>query len=251
MGAGMPDGADTGVGTDAAGDREAGSGARALTAPEAGLDAAADVDVDARLLQAHVAGDDRAFAALYDRHATACWRFIRHRLGPAETDAADDLLQDTWIAVARAAAGWRPDARFATWLFTIARNKVIDHQRSRMAAGGPTVSLDAPRGGPQAADGGADGGEGGTWGDWAQALPADPADEPLQRLQSREQAQAFVAAVQALPPEQREAFLLQADGGLSVLEIAAVTGVGAETAKTRLRYARDRLRQRLADWRTP
>ena len=74
----------------------------------------------------------------------------------------------------------------------------------------------------------------------------DPGPTPLEQVQSREAAQRLVAAVEALPLEQRGAFIMFADGGLSLGEIAAATGVAVETAKSRLRYARARLRQALA-----
>ncbi len=66
---------------------------------------------------------------------------------------------------------------------------------------------------------------------------------------SREQAAAFVAAVEQLPAPQREAFLLHAEGGLTVEDVARLTGVGRETAKSRLRYAMTRLRAAMQSWR--
>jgi RNA polymerase sigma-70 factor (ECF subfamily) len=68
----------------------------------------------------------------------------------------------------------------------------------------------------------------------------------VQQVETRELAERLVSAVEALPPEQRGAFLMSAQGGLSLEEIAAATGVAVETAKSRLRYARARLRQALA-----
>ncbi len=81
-------------------------------------------------------------------------------------------------------------------------------------------------------------------------MAADAADGPLARIESRQQAEAFLEALAQLPDTQREAFVLQAEGGLSVDEVASATGVGAETAKTRLRYARAKLRMLLSGWRT-
>jgi len=201
---------------------------------------AEEPDSDAALLRAHVLGDPTAFARLYDRHARACWRFIRHRLGPAHEAAADDVLQETWITVARGAERYVPEARFQTWLFTLARSRAIDHLRARAGEAAQTVSLDAPAAGALHDDGGEA---------WSERLPGDAADEPLARVTSRQQARDFLLALDALPPEQREAFVLQAEGGLSVDEVAQATGVGMETAKSRLRYARTRLRALLAAWR--
>jgi RNA polymerase sigma factor (sigma-70 family) len=70
----------------------------------------------------------------------------------------------------------------------------------------------------------------------------------VRRLESSEQAAALIAAVERLPLEQREAFLLQAEAGLSVEGIAEATGVNFETAKSRLRYARNSLRQQLQEF---
>lgn len=186
-----------------------------------------DAAEDADLLRAHGAGDPHAFARLYDRYDRACFQFIRRLLGAAHADAAEDLHQETWIAVSKNAASFDPaKASFAAWLFTIARHKTFDHFRRQKVA----VVWSAH-------DAGAD--------EAAMRVP-DPGQSPLEQVQSRERAQEIVAAVEALPLEQRGVFVMFADGGLSLEEIAAVTGVAVETAKSRLRYARAKLRQLLA-----
>jgi RNA polymerase sigma factor (sigma-70 family) len=200
--------------------------------------AAPAADSDEFLMLAFAGGDAAAFTRLYDRHERASWRFIRHRLGAQHEGAADDVLQETWISVARAAPRYAATARFTTWLFTVARNRVIDHLRAQSHA---ALSIDAPLAG---AEPGEDDGE-----RWADRVAADAADGPQARIESRQQAQAFLDALAQLPAAQREAFVLQAEGGLSVEEVASATGVGAETAKTRLRYARAKLRTLLAGWR--
>ena len=80
---------------------------------------------------------------------------------------------------------------------------------------------------------------------------AGDAARPDVRAMSRQQAEAFVAAVEALPPPQRQAFLLHVDGDLTLAQMAAVTGVGMETHKSRLRYAMKRVRRACADWLEP
>ena len=194
-------------------------------------------DSDEFLMHAFAGGDAAAFTRLYDRHERATWRFIRHRLGAQHEGAADDVLQETWISVARAAPRYVATARFTTWLFTVARNRVIDHLRAQSNA---MLSIDAPLAG---SDDGDDGER------WADRVAAEASDGPLARIESRQQAEAFLDALAQLPPPQREAFVLQAEGGLSIEEVASATGVGAETAKTRLRYAKARLRTLLAGWR--
>jgi RNA polymerase sigma factor (sigma-70 family) len=183
----------------------------------------ADDPDDGALLRAHGAGDAQAFARLYDRYDPACFRFIRRLLGAVHGDAAEDLHQEVWIAVARNAASFDPDrSSFAAWLFTIARNKVWDHFRRQKVAVLASAHEDA-----------------------AMMLP-DPGQSPLEQVQSRELAQEIVTAVEALPLEQRGVFVMFAHAGLSLEEIAQATGVTFETAKSRLRYARDKLRQSLA-----
>jgi RNA polymerase sigma factor (sigma-70 family) len=184
------------------------------------LDAADDAD----LLRAHGAGDPQAFARLYDRYDRPCFHFIRRLLGTAHGDAAEDLHQETWIAVSRNAAAFDAGkASFAAWLFTIARHKTWDHFRRQKVAVLASAQDDA-----------------------AMMLVADPGQTPLEQVQSREMAQEIVAAVEALPLEQRGAFVMFAHAGLSLDEIAQATGVTVETAKSRLRYARAKLRQSLA-----
>ena len=218
----------------------------AVPAADAADVAAPAVDSDEFLMHAFAGGDAAAFTRLYDRHERATWRFIRHRLGAQHEGAADDVLQETWISVARAAPRYVATARFTTWLFTVARNRVIDHLRAQANA---MLSIDAPLPGLAGSDEGDEGDDSGER--WADRVMADAADGPLARIESRQQAEAFLDALAQLPEPQREAFVLQAEGGLSVDEVASATGVGAETAKTRLRYAKAKLRTLLAGWRAP
>ena len=187
---------------------------------------------DEALLAGFAGGDAGAFALLYARHERPVFRFLRRSLG--NDAAAQDLLQEVWLAVVRNAAAFEPRARFATWLYGIARNRLIDHWRARR----DTVSLDQ-----EAAN------DGETAASPVERLAAGADCEPEVQAMSRAQAVAFVAAVEQLPAPQREAFLLHAEGGLSVEEVAQLTGVGRETAKSRLRYAMIRLRAAMQEWR--
>lgn len=179
---------------------------------------------DEHLMQAFAAGDARAFETLYDRHALPVWRFVRRSLSDASV--ADDLVQDVWFTLVRHAPQYEPRAKFRTWLFTLAHHRLVDHWRTHRHH----TSLDA-----HAEDGAA----------LAETLAAESGFGPERCLSSREQAQALLDALADLPAAQREAFLLQAEGGLSVADIAQATGVSPETAKSRLRYARARLREAL------
>ena len=183
-----------------------------------------DSEDDADLLRAHRAGNPHAFGRLYDRYDRPCHRFIRRTLAAAHADAADDLHQETWLAVSRNAAAFDPaKASFPAWLFTIARNKVWDHLRRQKVAVLASAEEDAAM------------------------MVADPGPTPLEQAASRELAQRIVDAVEALPLAQRETFVMFAHAGLSLEDVAQATGVPVETAKSRLRYARATLRQALAD----
>jgi len=184
---------------------------------------------DEALMLAYAGGDAAAFATLYDRHERPVYRFLLRSAGSAETAA--DLLQETWLAVVRHAATYEVRARFSTWLYGIARNKLIDHWRARR----PDVSLDEPAANdPEETR--------------VEQLAADRAWQPEVRALSQQQARAYLAAVEALPPAQRDAFLLQVEGELTLEEIGELTGVGRETVKSRLRYAQARLREALREW---
>ena len=189
---------------------------------------------DEQLMQAYATGHADAFEMLYERHQMRLWRYIFRSVGQSAT--ADDLAQDIWLRVAeqapvyrpRAGAPGRPVARFTTWLFTLARNRVIDHLRGTR----PGVSLDEPLDDERTL---------------ADTLAAPSNFGPVRQIENRQQAAQLLAALAALPSAQREAFLLQAEGDMSLAEIAAATGVGQETAKSRLRYARAALRRALED----
>jgi RNA polymerase sigma-70 factor (ECF subfamily) len=144
-------------------------------------------------------------------------------LGAAHAASAEDLHQDTWVSVSRSAAAFDPrKASFRTWLFTIARRKVWDYFRRQKVA----VLASAP--------------------DEALMQVPDPGPTPLEQVETQACARAILTAVEALPLAQRETLVMFADAGLSLEEIAEATGVPVETSKSRLRYARAKLRQALA-----
>ena len=175
---------------------------------------------------AYAAGDVAAFDALYARHKGGVYRYLLRQC--RQSGVADELFQDVWMNLIRARTSYAPTARFTTWLYRLAHNRLIDHYR---ASGHLTlVSADDE-----------------AHADAIAALPGARSDDPRVRAENRELGERLRAAVAALPPAQRETFLLQQEGGLSLAEIAAVTGVGTETVKSRLRYAVAKLRGDLVD----
>jgi RNA polymerase sigma-70 factor (ECF subfamily) len=190
---------------------------------------------DAALMQAWIGGDLRAFEILYGRHKGPLYRYLlRHARDRA---LADDLFQDTWSRLIAARARYEPRAKFQTFLFTLAHNLFIDH--CRRASVRPVSASSLP--GTQADDD--DDADERSLGTVAAPEPT----QPERRAEQQEMGARIRAALDALPREQRDVFLLYEETGLSLEEIAAVTGVGAETAKSRLRYAVAKLRAAMAD----
>jgi RNA polymerase sigma-70 factor (ECF subfamily) len=184
---------------------------------------------DEALIQRYAAGDAAAFETLYLRHEMRVWRYLLRQT--RNEASADELMQETWFAVARDAGRYVPShaARFTTWLFTIAHHRLIDALRaSRPAASLDELGHEAP--------------------DVVEHLTAPPTAGPIAAVIARDQSQAIRLALDRLPREQREAFLLQVEGDLSVEEIAGITRTGFETVKSRLRYARSTLRDLLEDY---
>jgi RNA polymerase sigma-70 factor (ECF subfamily) len=187
---------------------------------------APSIDDDAELMRAYAAGDPGAFERLYARHKGPLYRYLVRQC--RDRALADDLFQETWSRVVAARARYQPRAKFQTWLFTLAYNGFIDHcRRTRARPIGVSTTPDGD--------------------DLLDTLPAAASDDPAQ-LACDEQLRARLrAALDALPPEQRDAFVLYDQAGFSIEEIARAMGVVAETAKSRLRYAVAKLRAALAD----
>jgi len=165
---------------------------------------------------AYAAGEAAAFDQLYARHRTRLYRYLLRHL--RDNALADECFQDVWQRVVAARAGWTPDAGFATWLYTIAHHRLGDHWRALKHR--PAAPADA---------------------ELRTARVADP-DTPERVMSEFERRRQLQLALDALPPEQREVLLLRLEQELTLEEIGAVTGVGRETVKSRLRYAMDKLR---------
>lgn len=182
-------------------------------------------DYDGELMLRYGSGDVGAFEALYARQKGPLYRYLlRHVRDEA---VASDLFQEVWSKVIAARARYEARAKFTTFLFHIAHHCTIDHHRrgrtgpSQAAADEQTVAYAEPE------------------------LPEHQRPDRLAEIS--EQRSALLEALAGLPIEQREAFLLREEGGLGVEDIARITGVGVETAKSRLRYAVRKLRQALTE----
>jgi RNA polymerase sigma-70 factor (ECF subfamily) len=175
---------------------------------------------DEQLMLRFQAGDARAFEALVHRHRTPVFSFLLRLTG--DRARAEDLCQETFLKVVRASGDWAPRARFQAWLYAIARNQAVDE--ARRGAFRRVDPLDDARPAAAASE---------------DPLPDRGAESALLRPK-------LEAALAALPEEQREVFLLREYSGLRFHEIASVTGVPENTVKSRMRYALEGLRARLA-----
>jgi RNA polymerase sigma-70 factor (ECF subfamily) len=193
-------------------------------------------ETDENLMLRFGRGEAAAFEFLYRRHELRVFRYLLRNVKNEAT--ANDLMQEVWFAVVRRAANYQATAKFTTWLFTIAHNRMVDmiranHRLQSLDTGDVAGSEDDPDSvGPSLLD----------------RLAVDRKLEPLAQVQSQDEAAALLSAVAQLPAEQRSAFLLQAEGELSVEEIADATESNFETVKSRLRYARAKLRQLLWEY---
>ncbi|MGB4914324.1 MAG: RNA polymerase sigma factor [Candidatus Dechloromonas phosphoritropha] len=189
-----------------------------------------DARSDEQLMLAYGAGNAAAFEVLYGRWRRQIYRFLLRQC--ASTGTADELYQDVWLRVVNGRRQYTVTAKFSTWLFRIARNRLIDHWRSESRK--PVVEMAM-----------ADDGET----DPLDKVAAPDELQPEKIMERKDRARLLIGAVEGLPDAQRATFLLHEEGGLTIDEIATLTGVGHETAKSRLRYAMTRLRAQLTECR--
>jgi len=171
---------------------------------------------DEQLMTMYRTGDTASFDALYQRHRAPLFRYVERLCG--NRSVAEELYQDVWMRVIKAREQWQPGTRFQPWLYRIAHNRIVDHWRAgRENNPGiedeSVIQLDAP---------------------WPDAM-----------LLIRDCVERLFKLLGGLSEEQRSAFLLKEETGLSLEQIAEVTGAGFETVKSRLRYALKRLRSGL------
>ncbi len=169
---------------------------------------------DSALMLRYKDGDVAAFETLYRRHNDPLYRYLlrlcRH------PDNADDIFQEVWGKIIKAADRYRPTAKFTTFLYKVAYNCFIDHLRRNKRHNHPG-GIEPDR----------------------QADPGDQPDILAERSLARERLE---IALVDLPDEQRDVFLLHEEAGLNLDQIATITGSNRETTKSRLRYAVKKLR---------
>ncbi|MDG9700869.1 RNA polymerase sigma factor [Streptomyces sp. DH37] len=173
-------------------------------------------------------GEREAFGELVDRWHAPLWRYLRHMAGSAHT--ADDLAQEVWVAAVRGLPRLRDPARFAAWLFTIARRALADHLRHVYAA--PRAPL------PREED---------ITGDITRDIAGDIAEDGDGRLEEVLDRMEVRAGLDGLPPPEREVLILFHLEDLPLATCSAVLGVPVGTIKSRLVRARRMLRTTLTE----
>jgi RNA polymerase sigma-70 factor (ECF subfamily) len=188
-------------------------------------------DADEDLMVRYQQGEVRAFEVLLGRHRKAVFNFILRYVGDKET--AEDLLQETFMRVIKGADAYKRQAKFTTWLYTIARNLCVDQTRRRKHR--KHASLDAP----MAADD-----------DSGTLLDVIPSGEMASDRKSvnKQLYQRLQGAIGALSEEQREVFLMREFLDMPFKQIADVVGVPENTVKSRMRYALEKLRLDLDEY---
>jgi RNA polymerase sigma-70 factor, ECF subfamily len=183
---------------------------------------------DAQLMLQYAQGDAQAFNMLYARHKTWLYRVLVRQL--QDQALAQDVFQDTWLTIVRTAHTYEPRAKFSTWLYGLARQRLIDaHRKHQHQPEWLTATFNGQD-------------------DALSPLEqlADPlAPDPQDQAAWAQFGASLLQAVQALPAAQREVFLLWCEASLTVEEIAQALAQNTEAVKSRLRYARARLRSAL------
>lgn len=177
---------------------------------------------DATLMLRYRDGDARAFEILYERHKGPLYRYLQRMCGRREV--ADDLFQEVWSKVIASRSRYEARAQFNTFLFRIAHNCAVDYfRRSGRPHEGAAQDID----------------------DVAEQVSGAEHERPDAALAEAQVRSDFRRALEQLPAEQRDVFVLYEESGLTLEEIGRITGVAMETAKSRLRYAVGKLRTAL------
>ncbi len=178
---------------------------------------------DEELMLKYAAGETRAFEILYTRHRGGLYRYLARQC--RNNAIAEELFQDVWMNLIRTRERYTVKAKFTTFVYRMAHNKLIDHYRKQSK--GVPASFDDD----DCPD--------------LDTIEDQTSETPVEILENEEKLAQLKRMVNLLPDAQREAFLLREESGLKLEDIADITGVNVETAKSRLRYAVSKLKSAL------
>jgi RNA polymerase sigma factor (sigma-70 family) len=168
---------------------------------------------DESLLLAYQKGDSIAFEVLYMRHKNSLFNFLYNSC--RQHQLVEDLAHDIWLSIIRGIENYKAVATFKTYLYRIARNRLIDHWRKEKDSKFEYAEFNEEK-------------------HLSTTVSGDSAERTIQVME-------ILDAIMKLPDEQREAFLLREEG-FSQQEIAEITDSKPETVKSRVRYATQQLR---------
>ena len=172
---------------------------------------------DEQLMSSVAGGDQHALRHLYERHSSGMFRLLRRLT--SDTGAAEEILQEAWLAVWQSAGSFRAESSVRGWLYGVARRQA--HNRLRRAT---LVEVDL---------------------DEAAAVP-DEAPGVEDRVLAGVERAALVEAVTELPEHLREVLVLVLAEDLSYPEVATALGIPVGTVKSRMSHARRHLSARLS-----
>lgn len=172
---------------------------------------------DEQLMLQYVKGEARAFDVLYQRHRPKLFRFFTRETASAAL--GEELYQETWLRLIRGRERYQVSAKFSTYLYTVAHSVLIDHFRKTNRIGQFETATDT-----------------------LPDIEACALTNPDESWGNALTAKRLTDCLNTLPVDQREAFLLKEEAGLSLSDIAAAMSCGVEAAKSRIRYALKRLR---------
>ena len=181
------------------------------------------VERDEQLMAAVAEGDLSAFRLIVERHQKPLISFISRYLG--DRSAAEDVAQDVFLRVFKAAKDYRPQAKFKTWLFTIAANLCLNEIRNAKIRPAFADLTDSPEA--------------------KYPLIASISPSPLQAAEQEELSSAVRKAIDALPENQRTAILLRQYHEFSYNEIGRIMGLSVPAVESLIQRARQNLKKAL------
>lgn len=183
--------------------------------PNPPTDQPVNADPDQVLMLQYASGNARAFELLYSKHKGPLYRYFVRQI--YDNQLAEDLYQETWSRVIKAAANYQAKAKFTTWLYRIAHNLIIDHVRAKKPESSFSDTFEDEQ--------------------ETEFVASCLSESPEQLLQQQKKALLLKDCVKDLPQVQQEAFLLNIEMGFTAATIADIAGATVEATKSRLRYA--------------
>lgn len=175
---------------------------------------------DVTLMLEYQQGNQAAFETLYMRYKDVLYRYFLKNC--SDKQQSEELYQEVWIKLINSIKNYEPKAKFKTYLFTIAHNTLVDFYRKTKT--NQMLEFDE------------------TASDVDYVQNNSKIELPEDEFTLKQKTKQFMQALESLPASQKEAVLLHLEQDMNVEQIAEITNVKMETAKSRLRYAKNKLK---------